>query len=98
MAGARDTRAGLNGRLEMNHWIAAGVSPKKLFRALTLDNARALHLDDKIGSVEPGKTANLLLLSANPLQSVSAYDTIETVLLHGRPILRTELSARRASR
>ena len=32
---------GLNGRLEMNHWIAAGVSTKKLFRALTLDNARA---------------------------------------------------------
>ncbi len=90
--------AGLNGRLEMNHWIAAGVSPKKLFRALTLDNARALHLDDKIGTVEEGKNANLLLLRANPLESVSAYDTIETVLLHGRPIQRAELSARRTSR
>ena len=87
---------GLNGRLEMNHWIAAGVSEEKLLRALTLDNARALHLQDKIGTVESGKTANLLLLRANPLESVEAYDTIETVFLHGRPIARAELSARRA--
>jgi imidazolonepropionase-like amidohydrolase len=89
---------GLNGRLEMNHWIAAGVSEKKLFHALTIDNARALHLQDKIGTVESGKTANLLLLRANPLESVEAYDTIETVFLHGRPIPRAELSARRAKR
>ena len=87
---------GLNGRLEMNNWIAAGVSEEKLFHALTIDNARMLRLDNQIGTVEPGKTANLLLLRANPLQSVDAYDTIETVLLHGRPITRAELSASNA--
>lgn len=89
---------GLNGRLEMNNWIAAGVSEEKLFRALTIDNARMLRLDEQIGTVEPGKTANLLLLRANPLENVEAYDTIETVFLHGRPIPRAELSARNASR
>ena len=89
---------GLNGRLEMNNWIAAGVSEEKLFRALTIDNARLLQLDDEIGTVEPGKTANLLLLRADPLQGVEAYDTIETVFLHGRPVPRVELSARHASR
>jgi imidazolonepropionase-like amidohydrolase len=87
---------GLNGRLEMTHWVAAGVSTQKLFRALTLDNARMLHLDDRIGTVEPGKLANLLLLRANPLDGVTAFDTIETVFLHGRPIPRVELSARNA--
>jgi len=85
---------GLNGRLEMSNWIAAGVSNGKLFRALTIDNARMLRLDDKFGTVEPGKTANLLLLRSNPLASVTAFDTIETVILHGRPIQRSELSAR----
>jgi imidazolonepropionase-like amidohydrolase len=78
----------------MNHWIAAGVPLPKLFRALTLDNARAFQLDDKIGTVETGKTANLLLLGANPLESVSAYDSIETVFVHGRPTPRAGLSAR----
>ena len=34
------------------------------------------------------KMANLLLLRANPLESVKAYDSIETVFLHGRPIVR----------
>jgi len=88
---------GLNGRLEMDNWIAAGVSKEKLLRALTIDNARMLKLHDRIGTVEQGKTANLLLLRADPLRSVEAYDTIETVFLHGRPIPRAELSARKAS-
>ena len=88
---------GLNGRLEMSNWIAAGVSKERLFRALTIDNARMLRLDKQIGTVEPGKTANLLLLRANSLDSVEAYDTIEMVFLHGRPIRRAELSARKAT-
>ncbi|MGH7576597.1 MAG: amidohydrolase family protein [Longimicrobiales bacterium] len=87
---------GLNGRLEMEDWIAAGVTEAKLFRALTIDNARALGLEGEMGTVEVGKTANLLLLGADPLESVAAYDAIETVFLHGRPIPRDELSARRA--
>lgn len=88
---------GLNGRREMDNWIAAGVSKEKLFRALTIDNARILHLGNKIGTVEPGKIANLLLLRDDPLESVAAYDTIDTVFLHGRPIPRESLSARNKS-
>jgi imidazolonepropionase-like amidohydrolase len=88
---------GLNGRIEMDHWIAAGVPPDKLFRALTIDNARMFRLDDRIGTVEPGKIANLLLLNANPLENVKAYDAIETVFLHGQPLDRNGLSARNAS-
>jgi imidazolonepropionase-like amidohydrolase len=71
---------------------------RKLFHALTIDNARMLRLQHEIGTIEPGKTANLLLLRADPLQNVGAYDTIETVLLHGRPIARAALSARDAPR
>ena len=87
---------GLNGRLEMNNWIAGGVALPTLFRALTIDNARVLRLDHQVGTIEPGKSANLLLLRASPLDSVGAYDTIERVFLHGRPIPRAELSARKA--
>jgi imidazolonepropionase-like amidohydrolase len=87
---------GLNGRIEMDHWIAGGVPPDRLFRALTIDNARMFRLDDRIGTVEPGKLANLLLLNASPLESVKAYDAIETVFLHGQPLGRSELSARKA--
>jgi imidazolonepropionase-like amidohydrolase len=61
-----------------------------------LDNARVMRLDDEIGPVEPGKQANLLLLGADPLKTLQAYDAIETVYLHGRPITRETLSARYA--
>jgi imidazolonepropionase-like amidohydrolase len=87
---------GLNGRLEMDNWIAAGVSEAKLFRAMTIDNARVMRLDDEMGTIEPGKKANLLLLGADPLKNVKAYDAIETVFLNGRPITRETLSARHA--
>lgn len=50
-------------------------------------------LDDAIGSIEEGKTAHLLPLRENPLETVDAYRTIETVILHGQPIKRQGLSA-----
>jgi imidazolonepropionase-like amidohydrolase len=87
---------GLNGLLEMRRWAGAGIGEAELLRALTLENARAFGLAGEIGSVEPGKRAHLLLLRENPLESVDAYDAIETVFLAGRPIERERLSARRA--
>ncbi len=85
---------GLNGLMEMRRWVAAGVSEAQLFRALTLDNARAFGLDDEVGSIEVGKKAHLLLLGSNPLDGVEAYDAIDTLIFDGRPIERARLSAR----
>ena len=64
-----------------------------MFRAATIDNARELHLDREIGSIEKGKRAHLLLLRANPLESVEAYNTIDTVFLGGKAIPRETLAA-----
>ena len=83
---------GLNGLYEMRAWIAAGVSARQLFRAATIENARIMRLDRDIGTVERGKRAHLLLLRANPLDGVEAYNSIETVILAGRPIPRESLS------
>ncbi|MFA9274054.1 MAG: hypothetical protein ACEQSE_04190 [Candidatus Aquirickettsiella gammari] len=47
-----------------------------------------------IGSVEPGKQADLLLLQQNPLKSVAAYDSITQVILRGKVHARASLSAR----
>ena len=74
---------GLNGLYEMRRWAAAGVSARQLFRAATIDNARIMRLDRTVGTVEQGKRANLLLLRANPLESLEAYNTIESVVLGG---------------
>jgi imidazolonepropionase-like amidohydrolase len=84
---------GLNGFYEMRRWIAAGVSTRQLFEAATMDNARILHLDHDIGSIEKGKRAHLLLLRANPLDNVEAYNTIEAVFLAGKAIRRETLAS-----
>jgi imidazolonepropionase-like amidohydrolase len=86
---------GLNGWLEMRKLVAAGLTPHQVFVAATLANARALGLADEIGSVEPGKRANLILLRTDPTRTVQAYDDIVKVVIRGEVIERAELAAKR---
>lgn len=89
---------GYNGFLEMRAMEAAGLSPRDVLAAATLQNARLFGLQGTRGTVEVGKDADLLLLDADPLASTSALDDIHTVILRGRPIARATLSARGALR
>jgi imidazolonepropionase-like amidohydrolase len=87
---------GLNGWWEMQRLVAAGVSPSQIFQAATLVNARALKLDRDVGTVAVGKRANLLLLSADPTQTIDAYHNIVKVILGGRVLDPASLAADRA--
>lgn len=84
---------GLNGYLEMQQLHDAGLSLEQVFKAATINNAREFKLDSQVGSIEPGKIANLVLLRKSPLESVDAYDNIVTVWVHGRPTSRDSLAA-----
>jgi len=77
----------------MRDWSRAGISLQKIFRAATLNNAKAFGLEDQLGTIEPGKRADLLLLTENPLSNVSAYNSIKTIIIGGQPIDRQALSA-----
>jgi len=72
---------------------ALGVPLKSIFEAATINNAEKFGLADRYGSIESGKTANLLLLEANPLETVEAYDRIRWVVLGGRALARDTLAA-----
>ncbi len=85
---------GYNGFLEMHHWVNAGISLERIFIATTFNNANAFHIDDKYGTIEKGKIANLLLLNADPLQNISAYNQINSVIVRGKNYSRNTLSAR----
>lgn len=84
---------GFNGRQEMTRWVEQGVPLTQLFRALTIENAKLMKLENKIGSIEEGKQADLLLLKSNPLKTLAAYDSIEWVILKGAVIKRESLAA-----
>lgn len=85
---------GLNGYLEMRDLQHAGMSLRQILRAATIENARMFHLDAQVGTIEPGKIANLVLLSKSPLETVDAYDSVVTVFVHGKPVSRETLAAR----
>ena len=69
------------------------MSLAQIFRAATISNAREFKLDSQLGTIEPGKIANLILLKKSPLDSVDAYDSIVTVWVHGKPVSRDNLAA-----
>ncbi|GGY64562.1 integrase [Cellvibrio zantedeschiae] len=84
---------GFNGRKEMDRWIDMGIPLVDLFKAMTIGNAQRIGLENEIGSVAKNKVANLLLLGKNPLEDVTAYDSIKYVILKGKAIKREDLSA-----
>jgi imidazolonepropionase-like amidohydrolase len=85
---------GLNGYLEMHQLQKAGLSLVQIFRAATISNARKFNIESQLGTIEPGKIANLVLLEKSPLDSVEAYDSISTVWVHGKPVSRGSLAAK----
>lgn len=85
---------GYNGFLEMREWHAAGISLAAILRAATVSNAREFRIDKLYGSISAGKLANLLLLDKDPLSDITAYDSIEFVILKGNVLSRPELSAK----
>ncbi len=69
----------------------AGLPLRDLLKAATIRNAETFGMQD-LGTIEPGKIANLLLLRADPLADVEAWNAIETVILHGELIPRESLA------
>jgi imidazolonepropionase-like amidohydrolase len=87
---------GLAAYWEMEAWVRAGIPLDALFYSLTFGNAQAFGLGEVIGTIEVGKRADLLILTANPLEDVSAYNAIDRVILDGKLISRSILSARQS--
>ena len=83
---------GSNGYLEMQQLQKAGLSLTQIFKAATISNARKFKIDSQLGTIEPGKIADLVLLEKSPLESLDAYDTIVTVWVHGKPVSRDSLA------
>jgi len=69
----------------------AALSPLEALKAATIHPARAMRLDDKLGSIEMGRRGDLVLLTANPLDDVANTTRIDAVVLGGRYFDRTAL-------
>lgn len=72
-------------------FVDAGLSPLAALQAATINAARAMRWEDRLGSVEVGKLADIVLLDANPLQDVANVRRIHAVIADGRFLDRTTL-------
>lgn len=53
-------------RDSLKYFLIRGMSPEKAIGLISFENARILHLDDRLGSVEPGKDASLIVWNQDP--------------------------------
>lgn len=81
----------LHSELEM--LVRAGLSPIEALRAATLRPARFFGLEREMGTIEEGRLADLVLLSANPLDDIANTRAVEAVVLKGELLTREELDA-----
>jgi imidazolonepropionase-like amidohydrolase len=76
---------------ELELYVAAGLTPYEALRTGTVEAARYFGAGERRGTVEPGRDADLVLLSANPLLDVAATRRIEGAMIAGRWLPRAEL-------
>jgi imidazolonepropionase-like amidohydrolase len=69
---------------EMELLVESGLTPMQAIVAGTTENARFFHAADRLGSVDAGKIADLVLVDGDPLKDISVMRRIKRVMLNGR--------------
>lgn len=82
--GAHGQREGLAAHWELWMFAQGGMKPMEVLRAGTIDGARYLGMDKDIGSLEPGKLADLIVLDRNPLENIQNTHSVRYTIVNGR--------------
>jgi imidazolonepropionase-like amidohydrolase len=69
---------------ELELLVESGLTPMEAIVAGTVENARFFRIADRLGSVEAGKFADLVLVEGDPLKDISNMRRVKRVMLNGR--------------
>ena len=73
---------------ELEVYVECGFTPTEALLAATRDNARILGMDDKLGTLEVGKLADVLVVEGNPLEGFEALANVAQVFRDGYWVVR----------
>src|SRR5580700_781758 len=68
---------------EIELYVQAGFTPMEAIQAATIVPARAMGIDKEVGTVETGKRGDVIILGANPLESIHNIRKVEFVVTNG---------------
>lgn len=68
---------------ELELLVESGLTPMEALVAATSENARFFRVEDRLGSIEAGKLADLVLIDGNPLADIAAMRRVKRVMLNG---------------
>jgi imidazolonepropionase-like amidohydrolase len=77
---------GYSEHLELELMVQAGLTPLQVITAATKNAARALKIDHELGTLEAGKIADFVILSANPVNDIRNTRKIESVWKGGKMV------------
>jgi Amidohydrolase family len=79
-----DAMAGFSLHRELELYVKAGIPPAEVLRIATLGAARVMKHDDQLGSIAPGKLADLDIIDGDPTTNISDVRKIVTVIKDGK--------------
>jgi imidazolonepropionase-like amidohydrolase/Tol biopolymer transport system component len=82
--GAHGQREGLGLHWEIWMMAQGGLSPHEALRCATANGAKTLGMDASIGTLEPGKLADIIVIDGNPLQDIRQSEKVLWTMLNGR--------------
>ena len=74
--------------IELEMMAQAGLTPKQVLASATRDAARCMKLDAEIGTLEPNKWADFVVLDADPLADIANLRKISGIYIAGNPVTR----------
>ncbi len=66
--------------------VAAGLTPLQAIQCATQGTARMLSIDGQTGTLQPGKSADLIVLDADPAVDIANSEKINLIFHHGKRV------------
>jgi imidazolonepropionase-like amidohydrolase len=82
--GAHGQREGLATHWELWMLVQGGMTPHQALQCATINGARYLGMDKSLGSLEPGKLADVIVIDGDPLSDIHQSKKVELTIAGGR--------------